>query len=114
MKKLLYLFLGIIIISSCTNDNFIELQAESTNSEFVHKKLTYEQASKAINNEPVFDEKLKNSFHDNFNLLSNNLNKTANSTEEPAEVLIDYFFDPVHNNETYSFITHEFIGETEN
>lgn len=66
MKKLLYLFWGIIGISSCTNDNFIEPQAESTTSEIVHKKLTYEQASKAINNEPAFDEKLKNSFHENF------------------------------------------------
>jgi len=113
MKKLLCLFLGIIGISSCTNDNFIEPQTENTTFEIVHKKLTYQQASKAINKEPAFDEKLKNSFHENFTSLSNNLNKTTNSTEESTEILIDYFFDPVHDNETYSFITHEFTGTVE-
>src|SRR5690606_6763704 len=112
--KLFYLFFGIIIISSCASDNFIEKQAETTTSEIVHEKLTYQQASKAINNQPAFDEKLKNSFHDNFNLLSNNLNKTTNSTEESTEILIDYFFDPNDDSETYSFITQEFTGTEEN
>ena len=40
MKKILYLFCGLVVISSCTNDDFIETQPESTTNEIIHKKLT--------------------------------------------------------------------------
>lgn len=111
MKKLFYLFLGIIGISSCTNDNFIEPLTETTNSEIIHEKLTYEQVSKRMDEKIDFNKGLKNTFKENFISSTKDLMKINNTDEEDSEILIDYFFDPVHDNATYSFITHEFSGE---
>ena len=111
MKKLLYLFLGIIIISSCTNDDFIEPLTETTNSEIVHEKLTYEQVSKRMDEKLNFDKRLKHSFQENYISSTKDLVKITNTDEEESEILIDYFFDPIHDNETYSFITHPYVEQ---
>ena len=105
------MFLAVIGISSCTNDDFIEPLTETTNSEIVHEKLTYEQVSKRMDEKLNFDKRLKHSFQENYISSTKDLVKITNTDEEESEILIDYFFDPIHDNETYSFITHEFSGE---
>src|SRR5690606_26453153 len=111
MKKILYLFWGLVVISSCTNDDFIETQPESTTNEIIHKKLTYEQVSNRMNEKNDFNKDLKNTFQENYISSTKSLIKTNDAEEEDSEILIDYLFDPIHDNETYSFVTHEFSGE---
>ncbi len=112
MKKIVYLFIVVFTLSSCANDDFIENNNEQR-IEIIHEKLTYKQVTERMNNTSkiVFKESTKTAFNENYNLLVANLNKTNSTTNEGEDAYIDYYYDSVHNNETYSFITHEFSEE---
>lgn len=96
---------------SCKNDDFTGDVVNEEMKNLVHKKLTYHEVHEilALNSEGVNSE-LGNIFIEKFNLSSNYINLSNNEglADEPK---IDYFFDPIHNNETYSFVTHEYNGK---
>lgn len=56
----------------------------------------------------VFKERTKTAFNENYNLLVTDLKKTNSVVNEGEDVYIDYYYDPVNNNETYIFTTHPF------
>jgi len=98
MKKNVYLLFLIIGIVSCDKECF--------------QKLTFKEVSEIMpNNYMFFTNKFSSFVSGSYGLSPYISMKIQKKEEKTSEPIINYFFDPVHNNETYSFVTSTFLKQ---
>ena len=112
MRRIVCLLTVMFGMVSCSEESLPEIKEGQSSDEVIHQQLTFKELSLKMSENPmVFTDEFKSVVIENYELsvsyVLKNLSETENNTEPPV---IDYFFDPVHNNETYSFVTHPYAG----
>src|SRR5690554_180770 len=112
MRRIVCLLTVIFGMVSCSEESLPEIKEGQSSDEVIHQQLTFKELSLKMSENPmVFTYEFKSVVIENYELSVSYVLKNLSETESTTEPVIDYFFDPVHNNETYSFITHPYVGQ---
>lgn len=98
MKKIVCLLTIIFGMVSCSEESF--------------QKFDFKEVTEIMPNDYLFFTTNFSSFvSESYGLSPYISMKIQKEEEKTSEPIIDYFFDPVHNNETYSFVTSTFLKQ---
>ncbi len=109
MKRLLLLVM-VCLLAGCTHDEFNEpIKDSAMPDEIVHRTLSFDEFYTTFSaNESLLGKEIQALAQTRNEQLNKSTNEAGGVPGDNVEIMVDYYYDAVHSNETYSFVTKEF------
>lgn len=109
MKRLLLLFM-VCLLAGCTHDEFNEpIKDSAMPDEIVHRTLSFDEFYITFSgNESLLGKQIQALAQTRNGKLNKSTTESGGTSDDDVEIMVDYYHDAVHGNETYSFVTREF------
>ena len=110
IKKLFFLSVLVMSVYACSTDELNAPTEETVRTnEIVHRTLSFEEFYNTFSKDKTLLSKQVHNFAQTKNERLKKANsQSAETPDNDVEIVVDYYYDPIHSNETYSFITKEF------